>query len=104
MLFLNLSLIRSNILGSSESYVIIIPKAVGNLFKAPSTPDPAVLARIVASAVISFGVISSALTTVSLKFSSTRIPSPASSFKILSSSTSCAWGLKESINWVSSVV
>ena len=69
MLFLNLSLIRSNILGSSESYVMIIPKAVGNLFKAPSTPDPAVLARIVASAVISFEVISSsALTTVSLKF------------------------------------
>ncbi len=74
----------------ANSSQLILLIALGSDFIAPKTPELSDLASVVASLVISDSVISSALFIVSLKSSKTKMPSPASSFKILSNKTSSA--------------
>ena len=59
-------------------------KALGNTFKAPMVPEASFAASVSDSFKICSGVILFPLKEVSSKFSNTKIPSPASSFKMFS--------------------
>ena len=76
-----------------NSKKLIFFKALGSTLKVPKTPEASLPAKVLLSFNISACVIFSALLIVSLKSSRTKIPSPASSFKILSKITSSACGL-----------
>ncbi len=80
---------------NSNQFILLI--ALGSVLMVPITPELALFASVVDSAIISSSVIFSARLTVSLKSSKTKIPSPASSFNILSKSTSSACGLNSFI-------
>jgi hypothetical protein len=90
VIFLNPKTIKMVPKASPNSNQLIFLIALGIANKAPKAPEVSLAAKVSDSCKISAAEILSALSIVTLKSSNTRIPSPASSFKIFSRITSWA--------------